>query len=334
MRPAHHGCSPWSLASERPGQREHRAPRRHAARQGAEDLRVETRDLARPLRILDHAVRLAGQVRREAIEAHAVALQESLIVQPLAEQGVGEPEQHCGIGARSGRQPLRLQEIGRIGAHRADVHELHPRVTRLAHVVTLPVPPGAAHVDLGVLERQAAEGHEQVGMLDDRRPGGVLSHHRREAPEHVGENHFARRQAVGISLRGEAAGAVQETVELALAVMESPRAAPSVGAAVDRSVAELGDDAPEFLGHEPLGGFPGHRHERLAPPCAAIGASTGVEPPLSHHRLGDPARVAQGVEHAFGDRRRVVVSLVAVERDELAVLHLGAVGAPVRGGDR
>ena len=147
---------------------------------------------------------------------------------------------------RGAIQRARLPVVD-VAAHRADVDEvdagLAGRVLRAAR----DVPRQAARVDLRVLQRQAAEGDDQLGVLCDLVPVRSRGVDRvGAAPDHVREDDLHGRAAVAVDRGGVAAVAVEEAVQQALRVMEAPGAAPAVGAAVDGGVAVLALDAREL----------------------------------------------------------------------------------------
>ncbi len=93
---------------------------------------------------------------------------------------------------------------------------------------------GAARSDLSVLERQAAEGDHQPGVLDDRRPIGDAAAYRRKGADHVRQQELRRAPAVIAGLIDAAAAEEQEPPHQRARVMQPPRRRPAVGAAENR----------------------------------------------------------------------------------------------------
>src|SRR3546814_10889065 len=83
-----------------------------------------------------------------------------------------------------------------------------------------------------------------------------------------------------------AAGQVEEAVDLALRMMETPGAGPAVGAAEDRLRAEAVARPRQFAGQQVEGGIPLALDERVAD-LAALRPGTVVQPGATDHRLQD-----------------------------------------------
>ena len=254
-------------------------------------------------------------------------------MQALRVQSVGNPEHEGDVGTRSKRDPLRAELALDVSPNGRDIDERDPGPRRLAHVVPLHVPPGAAAVDLSVLQRQSAECDEQIATLDDRRPARVPREQREEVPEDVGKNDLTGGQAVAVTLEGVAADAVEKAPELTRRVVETPGARPPVGAGEDGAVAALLDDPLELSGHETAGLVPGNGDEWLRTAFRAVRRDAVLEPPFPHHGLGNTAGVVEGVHHALRNRGRVGVLLEPVQRGQPAIAHLRAVRPPVGRGE-
>jgi len=60
------------------------------------------------------------------------------------------------------------------------------------------VPAGTAIADLGVFQRQAAEGQQDFTIFDDGRPAGLRVQIRPEFAQHMGHDHLGGGKTVGI----------------------------------------------------------------------------------------------------------------------------------------
>ena len=286
-------------------------------------------DRRRPARILRHAVARAGEVGFEPLEPHRVPSQKLPVMETFGAKRVGETEHERDVGVRPGRKPLRTQVRMDVAAKRGDVDERDAGVRGIADVVALDVSSRSAVADLGVLHRQPAERDQQIGVFDDRRPTRVDPEQPEQIAENVRQDDLARREAVRVALVGESADAVQKPAELTRSVMEPPGARPAIGAGEDRTVAVLADDPFQLTRDEPARLVPRDGDERLGAPPRAVRSGTAPEPPPAHHRLGDAARIVQGVQHAVRDGRGIEVLLESVQRRQPAVAHHRAVRAPV-----
>ena len=274
-------------ALQRPRHGQHGAPGRHAARQRADDVGRDGGDPGRPFGILGHAVALAHEVAPEPVEAGRVALQEVLVVAALGDQRVGDAEHQRGVGVGSGRDPLGFEGGVGVGAVGADIDEVDAVLAAAPEPAAHVVAADAAVVDLGVLERDAAEHHHQVAVPGDHRPGGVAAAEAADRADDVRQDHLRGGHRVGVDRVAVAADRVHEAVHVALRMVEAPGAAPAVGAGVDRRVAEFAAHAVELGGGEVEGARPRDGHERL-PAAAALGSAGSVlEPALADHRPGD-----------------------------------------------
>ena len=138
----------------------------------------------------------------------------------------------------------------------------------------------------GVLQRQPAEAHQQIGVLDDDLPLGGALEQVVVGADHPRHDHAGRAEAVGVPGKGVSAKEFEEPMHLALRVVESAGAGPAVGAAVDRLVAVGVDDAAQFVG-EQLGELvPRHRDE-LVGTAPVLGPGPSSQPAAPHGGRGD-----------------------------------------------
>ncbi len=253
-------------------------------------------------------------------------------MQALGEQGVREPEHQRHVGRRDDGVPARFQPGRDVRAQRADQRDLDAGVRQRLQVPGDDVAGHAAGRHVHVLRRDAAERHQQLGVLDDRRPGRRGVQQRLRVPDEVRQQHLGGADAVGVPRVGEAAGQVQETVQLALRVVEAAGAGPAVRAAEDRLVAVGAPHARELPGEQVERVVPGDLDELLAARARTTGPGPSLEPAPPDRRRGDPRRVPQRAGDVAEQRRGRRVCGVRHDGDLAAGRHPDAVGAPVRGG--
>ncbi len=313
---------------EGPVRVDERPARRHPARERPDRRRGDPGDPLRPLGRLGRPVVRATEVALEAVEARAVAPEELAVRALLGDERVGEAQHERDVGTGDDREPLGVQELGQVVPHRAHQDELGPAGPHGAQVVPERVAaraPGAHH---RVLERDAPEADEELGVALDHGPRSGAVQVAPHVAQHVGHDHGQGAVTVRVLPAHEAAETVEEAVELALRVVEAPRAGPSVGASVHRLAAVGVVDAPELSRQEIDGGRPADRHEGLGAP-APVGSRAAVEPAGADHRLRDARAVTEAPGDVAEERRRVRVLAVGVDRDDGAVLDLRLEGAPV-----
>lgn len=252
--------------------------------------------------VLGPAVDLAQKVRQETLEADAVAFEEGAIVQVLAHQGVRESQHHRHICVGSKRQPRRVQEVRGVVAKRTEVDELDALVARAAQPVARRVRRHAAGVDLGVLERDAAEHHHQLAVLGDGRPVGRPGQDLAQGADDVRQDHLGRGVAVGVDRAGVAARHVEEAMDLAMGVVKAPRARPAVGAGIDRLRPVLAPHPRDLTRDQVEGLVPVERHEGLGAAAGAVAAVPPFEPAGPDHGLRDAQRAVDGVGNRLADR--------------------------------
>jgi len=83
-------------------------------------------------------------------------------MQVLDQQRVAKRQHHRGVGVGPDRQPLDITASIKIIGRRRHIDEAHTRVAHAEEAAFDIVHDGAAGVDLGVLARHAAEGHEKL----------------------------------------------------------------------------------------------------------------------------------------------------------------------------
>ncbi len=222
-------------ALDRPGYGDHRARRRHAAGEIADAPGAQSGESRRPLRILRLTVGRAHEIGLELLVTRRVARQELAIVQLLDHQGMRETQHQRRVAAWPRGEPLGAELRQHVGAQRRDRNELAAVRLRCSQSFRHRVPPDAAGIHLRVLRRQSAERHDQFRVLGDHRPGRrAIEHETGEIADDMRHQRAHRRIAVCVDRGRVAADAVEESVQLALRVMEPASARPAIGAAENR----------------------------------------------------------------------------------------------------
>ncbi len=164
-------------------------------------------------------------------------------------------------------------------------------------------------------------------MLHDRRPRG---RQRPRVAEHVRRDHGQDGRAVGVDVRHVAAKHPQHALERLGSAVKLARALPAVAATVDRPVAILALDAPQFRRHDVEGLVPRHADKRfdaaarrVAPPAITVEA-------LPDHGRFDAVRRVQDVPHHGDHAVRVGVAGERPRADEPAAGDVRGERAPVR----
>jgi hypothetical protein len=213
----------------------------------------------------------------------------------LGQQGMGQRQHQCGVGVRPDRNPLRSEKVRDIRLERAHDREgdacipgtLEPG---LQHVRT-----AAAGGDLGVLERQAAERQDELGVGNQSGPVGDLPGHRLIGADHVRQQELGRTPAVIADLVDATAAEKQEPAHQRPSLMQATSGRPAIGAAEDAAGAVLSAHPRDLVGHQ---------FERLVPRHLVEGVGAGarapVMPAVTDRRPGD----AQRRMHHVGNRRQ------------------------------
>ncbi len=326
---------------KRPAHVHEGAPLRHPSGQGAQLGRGDPAHRLRPFGGTFHPARGAPlvpfphHVGAQPVGAHRVPVEEPGVGQPLVEQHVDQRQQHGGVGPRARPDPGALQVLGGVVAQRRDGHELHTGLGGGAHgrARGLDGPPSGGDPRVG--QAQTAEAHQQFGVLSDPLPGGGPVQQVVGAPgaDQPREQHLQRAMAVGGARTRVPADAVEESVELALGVVDPARAAPAVGAAVDRLVAVGGAHTVQLGGEQVQGGGPLHLHVHVVGVAATrIRAGAVLQPATTHGRSGHTGAMVLGrggVGHHRGRRR---VLRVRADPHHTVALDLHLEGAPMGAG--
>src|SRR5581483_831975 len=162
----------------------------------------------------------------EALEANAVAVKESSVVQSLRNQRVCHRQHDGHIRSWDERLPLCLYEVGQIITQRAEEHKLHAAFSSLAQIVRHPVAANTSRFDSGILERQSSEADEQVYVFDNRGPSGSSRQHIPEIAEDVWKGDLGGAYAVAMHRVGVAAQTIEKAMNLTLRVVKAPGTGP------------------------------------------------------------------------------------------------------------
>ncbi len=315
---------------------DHRAPGGHPVRERADRGRGRPADPLGPLGCLRHPVGLAEDVPPDLVGPHRERREELLVGEAVDDEHVDQRQHDGGVGARHDTHPLGAEVGEGVVALGGQRHDLRAAAHRPGQVGADVAGVSTRHHP-GVGAAHAAEADEEVGVLGEVGPGGRLvpQVERAARADEVGEQHRAGAAAVVADRAGAAADRVEEPVQLALRVVQPARAAPAVGAAEDRAVAELRPDPPQLAGEQVERGVPVDLDvllRRVAAPGVRAGAV--LEPAAAHARPRHPRTVAVGVRDVADRGRGVGVVGVRAGRHDVAAVggHLDEVGAPVRAG--
>ena len=193
-----------------------------------------------------HSGRAVAERREERVGAGAAAIEEGAVVQVLGDEHVAQREHDRRVRRGAQTDALRAQAGMDVVVDRAEQHDLHAAPRAVREVLADGVAGDAAGDDGQVLDREAAERHEQVGLACDDLPRRRPAPHLVRAADDVAQRDVRGAGRVGAHARGGAAEQAVEAAQLALRVVEAPGAGPAVGAGVDGLVAVLADDAPEL----------------------------------------------------------------------------------------
>ena len=187
----------------------------------------------------------------------------------------------------------------------------------------------AAGDDLGVLQRDAAEGDQQLGRLGDAAPVGHLVGQVVEIADDVRRRHDGRGAAVGIDRAGIAAMQPEEAAQQGGRGMQPAGAAPAIAAAVDGGRPVDVGDPPELAADQAQRLVPRHRDEGFVAVARRRPARPARAPAAPDHRLQDARRVMDRIGQRADERRGVAVAGERPDADQPAVGDDGLDRAPV-----
>ena len=198
---------------ERPRGRDQRPLSRHPTRQPTDRLSRNPGHGRRPVGIFGLAVGVSHQVGSKLFKSDAAAGQKILIVQPLGDQGVGQPQHqgHIRIGTRG--KPLGSQKIGRVVLDRSHIHKLDARPLTRPQAVGGSVTHDAAVADLGILQRNPAKHHNEFRVGSDSRPRRLVNQKAEEVARHIRHDDIAGRCTIGVHRADKAAEQTEKALE-------------------------------------------------------------------------------------------------------------------------
>ena len=233
-------------ALQRPGDHDEGFLPRHPAREIANCRGRKTGDGGGPVRRFRTSVRLAGDIGREPVEPGRVVGQELRIVQALDDQHMGERQHQRDIGIGVQPQPFGTEFVEHVVAERTDIDRSRPGPSHIEESVARDVAPDTAWIHLGVAQRRSAEHDDELGMAGDFAPRRVAADETIRRADDMRQDDVARSKTIILHRPHIAADRIEEPMQLALRVVETPGARPAVGAAVDRLVAVRGPHARQF----------------------------------------------------------------------------------------
>jgi hypothetical protein len=106
-----------------------------------------------------------------------MAGEERAIMGAVHHGGVRDAEHQCHIGAGTRGDPVLVHFIGQIALQRRDQHEFAAALAQRDHVAMFGVLADAAAGNARVLGIHAAEGENNIGVLDDFIPADIAAGH-------------------------------------------------------------------------------------------------------------------------------------------------------------
>ena len=223
--------------------RDQGAPARQSTGKIGDGVGCNAGNAGRPCRVLWRIIVAATQIAFEDVKAGAVARDKAAVPEVFDEQRVRERQHQRHVGADPDRQPASAGRFRHVVAQRRNAVEEGAAARGLLHRVALDVAADAAAGDIGILQRHAAECQHDIGMLGDLIPRHVPARDVFVAAEDVRQDHSRGAGAIAVHRTHIAAEChVQEAMNLALRVMETPGARPAIGAAEHRGRAIVGPD--------------------------------------------------------------------------------------------
>ncbi len=251
-----------------------------------------------------------------------------MINKQLGNQHLTHRQQQRGITTGLDRQPFCIVDSGQIVAHRANVNKTAAVGTQGLQPVVQGMIVGSAAINLGITQRQAADGNEQFTVCSQYRPVGVLTLKIVEIAENMRQNAFSGGDTVGIGTGGIAAKQIEEAMQLALRMMEAPGARPAVGTAIDRLITVGIFYPPQLTGHQRQRLLPTHFHKGFFTTSLTVGrlALQVAEP---HRRPPYAAVALHRTRHREANLRRIAVPLNGLDGSQYSVISGHPIGAPV-----
>ncbi|MBB2706949.1 UNVERIFIED_ORG: hypothetical protein GGE63_005091 [Rhizobium esperanzae] len=272
---------------------------RHAPRQIHDGLGRDTADACRPLRVLFDAILASQQISLEAWIACRIAVEKFPVMPSLVDEDEGDCEHERDIGSGDDRQPFSLQIGGEIILEGAYEDKTGAAGTGTTQRGTYDVPADTAAVDIGVLDRHAAEGNDQLAAALDRLPGDALSVEAIVRTEHMRNDDHRRARTVGIDRSDISAKHVEKTMDLALGMMKASCAGPAIRAAENRLRSGFVVNAAKLVGDKIERFRPADLHITVAPTFPGIirlafkPAAPDGRPPDAGGAVGDCGQISE-----------------------------------------
>ncbi len=321
-------------ALQRPTDHQHGALGSHRAGERDDPVFGDAAQRRGPCRILRLAVALAHDIGAHDLEAGRVACQERLVVKALADQHMAERQHHGGVAVGPKRQPFGVDAARCVVAHGRYVDQMRAVGHGVAQGGRRFVARRAAALDLRVAPGQSAKGDDELAVPLDPVPGGVVARQSVGAAENMRQDDFGCPVRVAQHRARIAADRVEEAMDLALRMMEAPRARPPIGAGVDRRVSMVRAHPVELCCDEIQRRFPGHLNESFAAAPPVRRRPVSLEPAAPDDGTRDAQVPMRGAEHRLADRRGIGVAAPWFHADEPAVLGADLVCPPMQGGEQ
>ena len=131
-----------------------------------------------------------------------------------------EHQRRVGIGPD--RDPFGIEKLRRIRLERTDHDKTDAGILGALQPRSQHMGAGAPGTDLGVLQCQAAEGDDELGVFDDRSPVGNAAGHGFVSADHMRQQKLRSSPAVIAELIGAAAAEKQEAPRQAPGMVQAP----------------------------------------------------------------------------------------------------------------
>ena len=296
---------------------DHRALRGHRAREVLDLARGYAGDGGGPGGVLGLSVGGAEEVVLEGVEADGVGVEEALVVEVLAEQGVHHAEGEGDVGVGFDLDPVGVEVARGVVVERVDGDDRDPGVLQIRPL------PGV------VADRAHAAVHERIGRPDHdllrvRFQDGPVRAVRVARPGDPGEDHRQRAGGVAADEARRAAVEVEELLEHGFVAVEvGVVGAPGALGGVERFVAVGALDALHLVGDEGEGVVPADADEVALAALGAVAVLAFGEEVAADHGVADARLVVQPVGHRLDPG--AVEDLLRQRADvgDPAVLHRG-----------
>ena len=169
-----------------------------------------------------HAVVGAAQIIRQLAIAGAVAIEESFVLSATALDFIRQGQHQRHVGIRANWDPFGINKFRAVITHRADVDHRSAFFHQLLQPGFERVLRRTAGRDLGIFQRQAAEGHKQLAVLNHAGPAGDTAGQWGESADHIRQEKLGRSPAVVAQLIDTAAASKIKTAHQRTSVVQAP----------------------------------------------------------------------------------------------------------------